>query len=43
MTLQENLDWNPIAEKFTNSDKANSMLARSMRAPWDKVYEKYVI
>ncbi len=43
MTLQENLDWNPVTEKFTNNAKANSMLTRPMRAPWDKVYEKYVV
>ena len=30
----ESLKWDPSAEQFTNSDRANAMLSRPMRAPW---------
>jgi hypothetical protein len=32
------LEWDPKAEKFTNSDKANSMLRREQRAPFGTDY-----
>jgi len=28
------LDWNPVAEKFTNDDEANKLLAGTYRLPW---------
>lgn len=34
MTLKRKLQWDPDAERFTNSDRANQMLARAMRSPW---------
>jgi len=34
MLLNRKLKWNPVAEQFVNDSHANSMLARSMRAPW---------
>jgi predicted dehydrogenase len=43
MMLQEDLDWNPVNERFINNDVANSMLSRSMRAPWDAVYREHLV
>ena len=34
ITLGQKLKWDPAAERFTNSDQANKMLARPMRSPW---------
>ena len=34
MDVGKKLDWDPVAERFGNSDEANRMLARSMRSPW---------
>jgi predicted dehydrogenase len=34
MMLRRKLHWDPVAERFTDSDEANQMLARPMRAPW---------
>jgi len=34
MRLKAKLRWDPSAERFTNSDEANQMLARPMRGPW---------
>lgn len=28
------LRWDPVAERFTNSDAANALLTRPLRAPW---------
>jgi hypothetical protein len=28
------LDWDPVKEKFTNSDDANKLLFREYRGPW---------
>lgn len=32
--LGTRLHWDPAAERFTNSDEANALLARPERAPW---------
>ena len=32
--LDRKLHWNPETERFINDEVANSMLSRSMRAPW---------
>ncbi|MFN0129331.1 MAG: Gfo/Idh/MocA family protein [Verrucomicrobiales bacterium] len=34
MDVGKPLNWDPVAERFTNSDDANRMLSRSMRSPW---------
>lgn len=34
MKLKQKLRWDPDAERFTNSDQANQMLARTLRSPW---------
>ncbi len=34
MLLGRKLKWDPQAERFTDSDEANRMLARAMRSPW---------
>jgi len=41
--LGKDLDWDPVNERVTNDENANRMLARPMRAPWDKVFEKYKV
>ncbi|MFP4292805.1 MAG: Gfo/Idh/MocA family protein [Cyclobacteriaceae bacterium] len=43
MRLNQDLDWDPLNERVTNSEEANKMLARPMRAPWDKIYQQYVV
>lgn len=43
MILNQDLEWDPDTEKFINNENANRMLSRPMRAPWDKVYEKYKV
>ena len=43
MKLQQDLNWDPIAEKFIGNDLANSMLARKMREPWASVYNEYLV
>jgi hypothetical protein len=42
MKIPGQLKWNPKTEKFTNNEKANSMLSRTQRAPYgtDKIYLK---
>lgn len=42
MRLQQDLDWDPQAEKFINNDQANAMLHRTMREPWAGVYQSLV-
>lgn len=42
MRLQQDLDWDPQAEKFINNDQANAMLHRQMREPWAGVYQSLV-
>ena len=34
MDVGKKLNWDPVAERFGNSDEANRMIARSMRSPW---------
>jgi predicted dehydrogenase len=34
MDVGKRLNWDPVAERFGNSDEANRMLTRSMRSPW---------
>lgn len=34
MRLGRKLNWDPTAERFTDSDEANQMLSRPMRSPW---------
>ena len=43
MQLGEDLEWNPDQEQFVGHAKANAMLARPMRAPWDKLFEEYKV
>lgn len=42
MRLQQDLDWDPQAEKFLNNDQANAMLHRTMREPWGGIYQSLV-
>jgi len=34
MRMQRKLHWDPVAERFSDSDEANQLLARPMRSPW---------
>ncbi len=34
MKLHRKLHWDPVAERFTDSDEANQMLSKPMRSPW---------
>ena len=43
MILNEDLDWDPFREKFIDNERANSMLSREMRAPWDQIYRQYTV
>jgi len=43
MRLGQDLDWDPVNERVTNSEEANKMLSRPMRAPWDKIYQQYLV
>ncbi len=43
MKLNQELEWDPEKEAFVDNEKANKMLSRPMREPWDKVYEEYVV
>lgn len=42
MILGEDLEWDPKKEKIVNNRKANQMLSRKQRAPWDKIYRDLV-
>lgn len=42
MILGEDLEWDPKKEKFKGNSRANKMLSRAMRAPWDGVYRDLV-
>ena len=43
MKLQQDLDWDPVAEKFVDNELANSMLSRIMREPWATVYKEHMV
>lgn len=43
MMLEQELEWEPVNEKFINNDQANRMLARSMREPYASIFKKYAI
>ena len=43
MQLKQDLDWDPAKEQFVDHNKANKMLSREMRSPWDKVYKKFEV
>jgi len=43
MKLQQDLDWDPVAEKFIGNDIANSMLTRKMREPWASIYRDLLL
>ncbi|XOV93557.1 MAG: Gfo/Idh/MocA family protein [Bacteroidota bacterium] len=43
MMLNQDLEWDPVTERVTNSWVANQLLSRKMRAPWDKVYKEYLV
>ena len=43
MKLQQDLDWDPVAEKFIGNDLANSMLSRKMREPWATIYRENLV
>jgi len=34
MQLKSRLRWDPVAERFTDSHEANTLLSRAMRSPW---------
>jgi hypothetical protein len=34
MRLGRKLHWDPVAERFTDSEEANQMLIKPMRSPW---------
>lgn len=42
MKLQQDLDWDPVAEKILGNDLANQMLHRPMREPWAGIYRELV-
>lgn len=41
MMLNQDLEWDPVNEKFKDNFLANQLLSRQIREPWDKVYLKY--
>jgi len=43
MKLQQDLDWDPVAEQFLSNEKANSMLHRKMREPWASIYKEHLV
>jgi predicted dehydrogenase len=42
MMLNQELEWDPKAERFVNNTLANALLDRPMRAPWDAIYKDLV-
>ncbi|MGM0573997.1 MAG: Gfo/Idh/MocA family protein [Bacteroidota bacterium] len=42
MMLNEDLEWDPVAERFANNTMANALLDRPMREPWGAVYNELV-
>jgi len=43
MKLEEDLDWDPKLEKCINNQRANDMLSRKMRSPWDQIYQEFAV
>ncbi len=43
MILEQDLDWNPVNERFIENDAANNMLQRKMREPWASIYKQYLV
>lgn len=43
MMLEQDLEWDPVTERVTNSEQANKMLKRPMREPWASVYNELVV
>ena len=43
MRLQQDLDWDPVAEKFIGNDAASNLLSRKMREPWASVYKELLV
>jgi hypothetical protein len=37
LATRQRLDWDPQAERFTNSDAANQLLHYEYRKPWSLV------
>ena len=35
MTLGRKLEWDPVGERFIGDERANRMLSRPMRSPWN--------
>jgi predicted dehydrogenase len=42
MILNQDLEWDPVKERFVHNTVANMLLDRPMREPWDTVYKKLV-
>lgn len=42
MLLEEDLEWDPKKETFKGNRRANKMLSRAMRSPWEDVYKNLV-
>jgi predicted dehydrogenase len=43
MMLKQDLDWDPVQERFKNNFAANQLLNRQMREPWGAMYRKYLV
>ena len=42
MMLNQDLEWDPKTELFVNNAPANALLRRTMREPWNSIYNKLV-
>ncbi|WP_163380007.1 Gfo/Idh/MocA family protein [Cyclobacterium sp. SYSU L10401] len=43
MMLQQDLDWDPVNEKFKGNFAANQLLSRKMREPWGALFREYKV
>jgi len=43
MMLQQDLDWDPVNEKFKDNFAANQLLSRKMREPWGALFREYKV